>query len=304
MNPTTPFFSIIIPTYNRPTQLLTCLTGLLQLNYPKNRFEIIVVDDGSPIPLKPWNHSSFKDYHITLLRQENSGPSAARNKGAHYAKGKILAFTDDDCLPERNWLNRLEERFKDRDDIMVGGKTINRLRENLFSTTSQMIIDAAYAYYNCAPENAHFIASNNLALPADAYHKMNGFHPNFRTSEDREICDRWKDSGKTIVYSENAIIYHAHALGFFSFCRQHFNYGRGALSYTTMRKHRPIKKTPNNLKFHLYLPVLLKKPLSKFPTHKVLVIIFLFFLWEIINAAGFFYEYYNSSMVRSRSFDP
>ncbi|MBC7811061.1 MAG: glycosyltransferase family 2 protein, partial [Burkholderiales bacterium] len=75
------FFSIIIPSYNRPAQLRTCLEALTQLDYAP--FEVIVVDDHSPQPLDNVIESFTDRLNVRLLRQpDNHGPGAARNVGA------------------------------------------------------------------------------------------------------------------------------------------------------------------------------------------------------------------------------
>ena len=76
----TPSFSIIVPTYGRPTQLKECLQGLARLNYPKKSLEIIVVDDGTPISYKRIVRPFEKDINVVLHRQSHAGPATARNR--------------------------------------------------------------------------------------------------------------------------------------------------------------------------------------------------------------------------------
>src|SRR5690349_8782081 len=102
-----PVVSIIIPTYNRPAPLEQCLKALSQLDYPRDRFEVVVVDDGSTISPAGIVEGFCSRLDIRMLRQANAGPAAARNLGAQEAKGQILAFTDDDCLPDPAWLGRM-----------------------------------------------------------------------------------------------------------------------------------------------------------------------------------------------------
>lgn len=97
-------FSLIIPTYARPKQLGNCLESLTQLIAPRSGFEIIIVDDGNPESLEPVVAPFREKLNLRLLRQENGGPAKARNTGAAAARGRHLAFTDDDCRPEPNWL--------------------------------------------------------------------------------------------------------------------------------------------------------------------------------------------------------
>ena len=109
-----PIFSIVIPTYKRPEQLAVCLQACTRLDYPHDRFEIIIVDDGSPVPVEVPKNDRSNLVSITCLRQLNSGPASARNMGAKHARGDILAFTDDDCIPTPDPSGRQQRRGTDK----------------------------------------------------------------------------------------------------------------------------------------------------------------------------------------------
>ena len=79
---TEPFFSIIVPTYQRPKRPAACLRALIRLNYPPKKYEVIIVDDGSEEPPEAIVAAIQNCLDITLLTQSNSGPAAARNAGA------------------------------------------------------------------------------------------------------------------------------------------------------------------------------------------------------------------------------
>jgi len=283
-----PFFSIIVPTYARLTQLTVCLQSLARLNYPRDRFEVIVVDDGNETPPEAVVVPFRDRLDVTLLTQPHAGPAAARNTGAARAKGEFLAFTDDDCTPAPGWLQTLAVRFATAPDRAIGGRTLNALSDNPYSTTSQLIIDVVYAYYNADPNQARFFASNNLALPADCFHVIGGFDVSFTTSEDREICDRWLHSGYRMTYAPEALVYHAHALTFRTFWRQHFNYGRGAFRFHQARARRGqgrIRLEP--LSFHLNL---LRYPFSQAWGWRALSLAALLVMSQVASTAGFFWE--------------
>ncbi len=148
MTPEFPFCSVIVPTYSRPKQLAACLTALSQLEYPADRFEVIVVDDGSTISPSDLVSSLSNRINIRLIVQRNGGPASARNMGAVEAKGEFLAFTDDDCLPASDWLTRLACRYLEGPEKAIGGRTVNHLLENPYSTASQMLIEYLYRYFN------------------------------------------------------------------------------------------------------------------------------------------------------------
>jgi GT2 family glycosyltransferase len=293
MQPDSPVFSVIVPTYARPTQLAECLEALAKLDYPRERFEVLVVDDGSEAPPEAVTASFVDRLSVRLFTQPNAGPGPARNTGAGQARGRFLAFTDDDCTPGRGWLRSLEAAFADDSERLLGGRTINRLRHNPYAATSQVIVEAAYAFYNTDPAAARFFASNNMAVPAELFCKVGGFDRGFRVaSEDRELCDRWLHAGHRMRYVPEAIVYHAHPLTFRSFCRQHFNYGRGALHYHETRARRRSGTFTQDIGFHARLPRLLRRPLAQLPRGQVATVGVLLGVWQVANALGFFYEKY------------
>ena len=290
MEETLPFFSIVIPTNNRPAQLKNCLESLSGLDYPLKCFEVIVVNDGGQIPLEPVV-APFRDrIDLKLLSQPHSGPAIARNLGAAHARGKFLAFTDDDCATASNWLRKLTARFATAPDCAVGCRTINALPNNSYSTTSQLLIDYLYSYYNADPNNARFLTSNGLALPAERFYAVGGFDTTFRRAgaEDRELCDRWLDHRYKMTYDPQAVVYHAHVLTLRTFWRQHFNYGRGAFHFHQIRARYSqiaIKVEPLSFYFNL-----VSYPFSHVQAGRSLLVAALLVIAQVANVAGFLLE--------------
>lgn len=281
-----PLFSIIIPTYNRPGQLLTCVAALARLDYPRDRFEVIIVDDGSAL-LPEAGIASFRDrLHISLLQQANAGPGAARNRGASRAKGRILAFTDDDCMPHADWLQTLEVRFMSASDpVIIGGTVLNVLMDNRYAMASQLIVEVGYAYHNSDPNRARFFTANNLAIPADDFHKLGGFDVTFGTtaSEDRELCGRWQHRGFRMIYAPEVVVDHAHTLTWRTFCRQHFNYGRGAVRLQQARIRQGwqlFSPDPH------YYRMLLRAPFARFPFPQAMIMAVMLFTSQAITLVG------------------
>jgi GT2 family glycosyltransferase len=290
MNPTSPCFSIIVPTFRRPQALTACLTALSHLDYPHESFEVIIVDDGGQVPLEAVVAPFSDCLDVTLHRQPHAGPAAARNAGAARAQGQFLAFTDDDCRPAADWLRALARCFDTAPDHAVGGRTVNALTDNPYATASQLIVDFVYAYYNADPSQARFFASNNLALPADGFHALGGFDATFRTSEDRDLCDRWLHHGYRMTYAPEVIVSHAHVLTLCSFWRQHFNYGRGAFRYHRARARRGSGVFRADLAFYGQLPALLRGGLSRRRGAEALLLTVLLGVWQGANTAGFWWE--------------
>ena len=102
-----PCLSVVVPTYKRPELLERCLAALMTQHLDSTAYEIIVVDDGNDLQTRCLVDSWAK-WGRPILRYisaaKTNGPAAARNSGWRAAQGDIIAFTDDDCLPEPGWL--------------------------------------------------------------------------------------------------------------------------------------------------------------------------------------------------------
>jgi GT2 family glycosyltransferase len=285
-------FSVIVPTFERATLLRRCLQALARLDYPRVDFEVIVVDDGGATPLTELIPFTVDGLAVTIIRIPNAGPGAARNAGAQHARGRILAFTDDDCMPEPSWLRMLEACATRSPGRLIGGRTINALRSNPWSSTSQVVCDMAYNFYNTDPASPRFFASNNMAVPADRFRAIGGFLGGaFRVaSEDRELCDRWRHAGYALAYAPDAVVEHAHDLGLRSFCKQHFRYGRGAMRYHQIRARRGSGRFWQDASFYLHLPRLLRQASQGLSRWQIATVVPRLILWQICNVAGYVYE--------------
>ncbi len=227
-----PAFSVIVPTFNRPSQVAACLKALASIDYDRRGFEVILVDDGGTCALEPVVSQFTGHLAVRLERQANSGPASARNLGASYAASEFLAFTDDDCEPDPQWLRALESGLRNHPRHAIGGRIINAATDDIFARAGQSILDSLYEYYNCAP-NSRFFASNNIAIPAALFHDVGGFDPTFTfaAGEDREFCYRWLRQGYGLNYVPDAVVRHYHRMGLGEFWAVHFRYGRGAFQY-------------------------------------------------------------------------
>jgi GT2 family glycosyltransferase len=283
-----PLASVVIPTRNRPTAVESCLVALAAQTLPPRSFEVLVVDDGSepPLALDPARWAAKFD--LKLIRQQNTGPAGARNRGVAEARGEFLAFTDDDCLPTPTWLEKLVAALRENPGALVGGSTFNGLKEDLFAETSQLILEMVYEHFNRDPANAYFFASNNMACRKSAFLKLGGFDLSFRiASEDREFCDRWRIGRQRLVWIRDALIEHRHAQGFLGFTRLHLRYGQGARLYKRIREQRNSGSMGADLNFHSHILRMAWKRRRRLPLARFMGFLSLLLWWEAVNAAGF-----------------
>lgn len=246
-------FSIIIPTYNRRNSLKNCLTALSQLDFPKDKFEVIVVDDGSEESMVSLVATYKKTLNIFCLRQANAGPATARNNGVTKAKGNYLVFTDDDCQIYANYLTILVKHIQQSPKAIFTGKTINLCKKSKYSEVSQLLTDFLYQFFTKKNQNTTFLVSNNFAIPRFIFQAMGGFDKRFvfAASEDREFGERLVYEGYQILYQPTLNILHNHCLDLRQFWKQHFTYGKGSFLYTQIsQKYSSIKKNVSPISFY------------------------------------------------------
>jgi glycosyltransferase involved in cell wall biosynthesis len=290
MSGPTPRYSIVIPTFNRRDVIVETLEALVQLRSPPGGFEVILIDDGSPQPLEAIVAPYRDRIPLTLLRQENAGPAAARNRGATIARGQFLAFTDDDCQPQPDWLCAFDRVFTRQPDALLGGIVINALPENVYSATSQLIVDLVYRQFNPTPETASFFCSNNFVMSAAKFHELGGFDSSsFRLAagEDRDSCARWRQRGWPLRQVNDAIILHSHKMTLVKFWRQCFGYGRGACTFHRLELLRGYNSLVRDSGFHFNLPRILWPLWRKLNWKSRLASLPLLGIWQIANLLGF-----------------
>ena len=282
----TPFFSIIVPTHGRDAALHRCLEALDRLDYPPERYEIIVVYDGDS-PAQP---PTLENRPLQILSQPKSGPAAARNRGAAQAEGEYLAFTDDDCFPAADWLHQLSAALEKFPERMVGGRIINALPDNNYAAATQLLVDFLYEQYNPDPLQAQFFNANNMALKRDLFITLGGFDARFSlpAGEDRELCRRWLHTGRRMFYQPAAVVHHAHPLTPARFWQQHLNYGRGAFHF----RHLQARQQNSRLKLEsasFYLN-LLRYPFRQTNGRAAPHLFPLFLIMQTANTFGFLQE--------------
>ncbi len=223
----TPVFSVVVPTMGRAARLKNCLAALASLDFPPDGYEVVVVNDGGGPDTDRVISSWEGRPSLRRASTEAEGPAAARNSGIEAARGRFIAFTDDDCEPDSDWLRALQDALEANPGCAAGGRVVNGATGRC-AAGSQVVLEAAYAHFNRDPGGARFYATINLAFPAEELRRLGGFDEGLRHAEDRELCDRWFWSGRRFVSAPRAVVRHMRELTLREFWRQHYGYGQGA----------------------------------------------------------------------------
>jgi glycosyltransferase involved in cell wall biosynthesis len=258
-----PFVSIVVCTYNGAGHIGATLTALVQQTYPQKRYEIIVVDDGSTDDTA----AIVKEFEVQLIQLvTNQGLGTGRNAGLHAAKGEIIAYTDDDCLPDQAWIEHMVKPY-DRSLVMaVGGEVFAVSRQ----TPTERYMEAV-GYGNPAPfglsggsspinrligyvrqmaNPLHTALQNGQALQeiftlnasyrTACLREIGGFDISLRAAEDSDVSARMyeKFPHYTIVYGQKAQVGHRHRRVLWPWVAQ--NYVRSQDAFIQIRKEHRI----------------------------------------------------------------
>lgn len=231
----TPLFSVVIPTYERPDTLFLVLDALGSQEDPPS-FEVVVVDDGSR-DATPQRLAAYRPrYPFRWIRQANSGPAGARNRGIRAAEGSIVLFLGDDTVPEAELLAAHAGAHSERRDqhVAVLGYTTwprdSRVSPFLHHINSyglqfgyELIEDPESVPFN-------FFYTSNISVPRELLLSAGLFDTSFPHAawEDIEIAYRLINLGMKIVYRPAAVTRHHHEITFASFRRRQEKSGEAA----------------------------------------------------------------------------
>lgn len=187
--------SVVVATFNRRDSLKRLLGSLLEQTLSPGRFEVIVVNDGSTDGTADLvREVSLSRENVKLLEVENGGPGAARNAGARAARGRYLAFTDDDCVASKGWLEQLLTVFERTGAVGVQGRTTTN-RQARTPLTHQMEVLSSWltAMPTC-----------NAGYRKDVFDRVGGFDESFpfAHNEDADLAWRVEEIGKTVFAPE------------------------------------------------------------------------------------------------------
>ncbi|MFP4643769.1 MAG: glycosyltransferase family 2 protein [Spirochaetales bacterium] len=195
------FVSVIVPTYRDWERLRRCLDALERQTYPKDRFEVVVVNndpDGS-VPDLP-NSSN-----VRMLTEPRPGSYAARNTAIHNARGEVLAFTDSDCIPDKDWLANGAAWLE------MGHRRVAGHIELFFSGRKRTI---AEAYERATAFNQRAMAARGSARTANmialrsVFDAVGLFNEKLFSGGDTEWGLRAAAEGIGIVYARDAVVFH------------------------------------------------------------------------------------------------
>ncbi|MEO0683470.1 MAG: glycosyltransferase family A protein [Cyanobacteria bacterium J06649_11] len=206
MSNISPFVSIIIPVYNDRDRLEKCLDILENQTYPKESYEVIVVDNNSTDDIKS---SVAKFSQATYAFEGISGSYSARNKGLSIAKGEILGFTDSDCAPTLNWIEKgVDQILKNPDCGLVAGCIKFSFKDPERPNSAELYDSLYFLQQETYIKERHFGATANVFTTRKIFDTVGLFNTALKSGGDRDWGERVYAAGFQQIYATDVVIAH------------------------------------------------------------------------------------------------
>lgn len=208
-----PEISIIIPTYNGRPTLDRVLPSVVTQDFPPDRYEVIVLDDGSTDGTREFVGELQPPVALIYHWQPNRGRAAARNAGSRLARGRVLLYLDADIIATPTLLRRhAQYHARDRRPTGVQGRTLQHPEtlQTTFMRATNLLPDLTIRRKH-ALSPLHVI-TRNFSVTADAFWEVGGFDEAFAGYgwEDIELALRLEQAGVRLHYEPAALAYHYH----------------------------------------------------------------------------------------------
>ncbi|MDD5255172.1 MAG: glycosyltransferase [Candidatus Omnitrophica bacterium] len=237
--------TIVIPTYNRVQGLKVCLESIGMQDYPRDKFEVVVVDD-SPAKESVALVEAMRPqsgFALISLTQDHRGPAAARNAGIRQSRGELIGFIDDDCVMEQGWIKSMVDAHRHNPAVVaVGGVTVSA-KETPPLLVSQFLANGAIEVGIEGKRQIIFFPTCNVSFKREVFAAF-GFDETFPYpgGEDLDFFWRLFKQGYVFLQEKNARVIHYRREGMVYFTKQAYIYGRGNLLVQHLHGDHPLLK--------------------------------------------------------------
>lgn len=237
--PELPFVTVAVPTYNRREHLETCLKAVAAQNYPVDRFEVVVVDDGSTDRSAELAEEMAADMGMEVIvrRMPHRGLNPGRNEAMSTARGELICLLDDDSIPEPSWLSAMVAGYLAQPDAgALGGPIQLKLDAPLPRSCGREPVGETE---QTAPKDGKpptTLFGSNLAIPRATFLSVGRFEEGLSSGGDEtEWLERAVAAGRHLAFVPDAVVLHrrtADELKLRSLLVRRFHRARGQAEYS------------------------------------------------------------------------
>ncbi len=249
----TPYVSVIIPVLNDSERLNICLEALEKQSYPKSLYEVIVVDNGSDENVY---ELASKFANARVVNETRVSSYAARNKGISIAKGDIIAFTDSDCIPAQDWIERgVANLLKVPNCGLIAGK-IDIFYQNPGKPTAVELYESVIAFpQKYFVEVMRFGATANVFTTKTVIEHVGKFNEKLKSGGDTEWGQRVFSSGFKLCYADDTCITHPGRYSLKDLYKKHIRLADGQYNLFIRRGNNAFVKFLENTYIELFPPI-------------------------------------------------
>lgn len=246
---TAPLVSVVVTIYNAERTIAKCLESIMELEYSRDKLEIIVVDDGSTDN----SLNIARKYCVNVIRKDHGGYPSTMNTGIKNAGGSVIVIIDSDIVVSKDWLIKALEEFSDPKVGIMGGYVATAETKSFWSRLAGYEIEDRYR--KIKSKYVDYVSTTCTAYRTEVFNKVGFFDENLRRDSDEDFAHRVFKAGWKIVLRKDAICVHEWKSSFKSYFKQQLNEAKYA---TTI-----FRKSPDLLfgkQVHppsLYIPLIL-----------------------------------------------
>jgi cellulose synthase/poly-beta-1,6-N-acetylglucosamine synthase-like glycosyltransferase len=252
-----PMVSIIIPVRNDAELLKNCLKSIAEIDYPKERLEVIIADGMSTDE----SAEVARAFGATVVENRKQTVSPGRNVAFEHSRGDIIAFTDADCIVDKNWIRNSIKYFDGTNNVVacVGGPNLTPPDENDFGRAVGFVFNqglfaagSIYARVLNTILEVKSIPGCNAVYRREALQKVMPIDESLLTCDDTELNQRILDNGYKLLYTPDVFVWHYRRPNPKGLFKQMYRYAIGRLQ-VGKRNHRMIN--PTHILVGLSLPL-------------------------------------------------
>ena len=197
--------TVIVPVWNDVDRILLCVEALKAQTLKNNEYEIFVVDNGST---DGTYEKLLSQTGITLLQESNPGSYSARNKGLKEARGKYVAFTDSDCIPDEKWLENLISCAINKPSMGIIAGDIRFFKENTLVEASALAYEELFSMDQETYAKLGLCITANWLSDREVIINNSGFDTSLKSGGDHEMSQRLTEQGLRVYFCQDAVVMH------------------------------------------------------------------------------------------------
>ncbi len=244
-----PFVSVVVPVYNGESTIKECLESALALDYPREKLEVITVDDGSTDATL----SVLKTYAVRLVSKSHGGYPSSMNAGIKESQGDVVLIVDSDTYVEHDYLAKILEEFEDHKAGIVSGYVATKPDAKFWARV--IGFESEDRYDQMESKYVDFITSTCTAYRKEVFSQVGLFNEKLKRGSDEDLAQRASKAGWKIVLRKNAVCYHE----WVSSVRRYFKkqMANGIYEISNFLRHPELLRGREQHPPSLYIPMLL-----------------------------------------------